>query len=360
MSGTRSYRRMLLCAAGAALALGGAAARAGTESNLVFNGAFELRDPATGLPKGWDTERPGNVRLADGGAGRGRVVEMQGDTELMASYGVALRGGRIPVTANTRYRCTGLTRSEGPAMKVFVKGYGAVSRVENGVTNVADEAVYQMRKDIDPTAAWTPFQLDFELLPAEVFSDFQHRVDYLRITLWAFWPVGRCWFDDIRFVEVGPVPGERRRHAGAVTHTGKAPQLGPAAGAAPAVSEETLWQTAVNAWGAEAHADALALAGALIARNGAKADYRLLAARAARALERWDEALEQAAWLLAPDNTAVRDWQRDWATVVAADAWRHRGEAARAREMLQALLSGEGSPHAREAARELRDAMDAE
>jgi hypothetical protein len=176
--------------------------------NLVYNGDFEKADDADRLPDGWSTEHPANAHLAHDVEGHGQVVEMTGDQKLMGSYGVDLLSGKIPVKPETRYHCTGTTRSTGPRMKVFVRGYATVPRRVRGEVTVFDDAVYTMRKDIAPSAQWQPFQLDFEIRPAEVVRDQQHAIKYVRIKLWAYWPMGTCWFDDIRFQEVGPREGE--------------------------------------------------------------------------------------------------------------------------------------------------------
>jgi hypothetical protein len=196
-------------AAGAALAQGLAQPTSRPTSapiNLVPSGDFEHAADGAELPAGWTTEHPDRVRLVDDSDHhRGRVVEMTGDKKLMASYGVDLLSGEIPVTPGRRYRCTGYTRSTGPNMKIFVRGFATVTRRVHGEVKVFDDAVYTMRKDIAPSAEWQPFQLDFEIRPAAVARGQQYAIKYVRIKLWAYWPVGTCWFDDIRFAEVdGP------------------------------------------------------------------------------------------------------------------------------------------------------------
>jgi hypothetical protein len=177
---------------------------ASAPANLLPNGDFEHADRAAKLPAGWTTEHPDHVRLVIDPQGRGRVVEMTGDKKLMGGYGVDLLSGEIPVEPGRRYRCTGYTRSTGPNMKVFVRGFATVTRRVHGETQTFDDAVYTMRKDIGRTAEWQPFQLDFEIRPAAVASS-QYTVKYVRIKLWAYWPAGTCWFDDIRFEEA-PTP----------------------------------------------------------------------------------------------------------------------------------------------------------
>jgi hypothetical protein len=353
--------------------------------NLVFNGDFETVDPSGTLPAGWTTTHPDNVRLIDLGGWHGRVIEMTGGRKLMASYGVDLTSEKIPVKANTRYRCTGCTKSTGPNMKVFIKGYATVTRRVKGELKTFDDIVYQMRKDIQPSEEWQPFDLEFAITPAEVFSDFQHEVQYVRIRLWAFWPVGTCWFDEIAFEEVGSVPNSDRRHDDAVTHVGLPPRLGEAAddvaagyrttrahpeagtsstrpAADAAFDEEQAWREAANALRTNEHAKAALLAEQLIARAPHKGVYRVLAARALIELERWEDADRHASWLLkeadqsSNEGTRVREvepWQRDWARVVQAKVRLHAGRTDEARTILKQVAQASASPHAAAAAARL-------
>jgi hypothetical protein len=345
-----------------------------TLKNLVANGDFEIADESGKLPAGWTTKHPDNVRLVNLGDFAGRVVEMAGGRKLMASYGIDLTSGRIPIEANTRYRCSGYTKSGGPKMKVFIKGYATVTRRVKGESRTFDEVVYQMRKDIEPSEDWQPFQLEFEITPAEVFSDFQHQVAYVRIRLWAFWPAGTCWFDDICFEKVGPVVETARRHEKAVTHVGLPPRLGesatqPAKDAADesAFDEQQTWRDAVNAFRTHDYEQAVQAARRLLTYTPHKGAYHVLAARALAELRRWEEAEQHARWLMedvgqAPDENAtpreIERWQRDWARIVLARVYQHTGRAEQARAALQELLQAEPSPHARAAAERLLTEID--
>jgi hypothetical protein len=342
--------------------------------NLLTNGDFETPDDSGKLPAHWTTKHSDNVQLVDLGGSHGRVIEMTGGKKLMASYGVDLTSEKIPVEANTRYRCAGFTKSDGPNMKVFVKGYATVTRKVEGQLETFDDIVYQMRKDIEPSEDWQPFNLEFEITPAEVFSDFQHQVKYVRIRLWAFWPAGKCWFDDICFEEVEPVPENVQRHADAVTHVGLPPRLGAAAtrpapntATAGGFDEGQTWRDAVNAFRADDHERAIRLAEQLLTHAPRKGAYHLLAARTLAKLKRWDEAEQHARWLLEAEDqtsdvkTAVREiegWQRDWAHVVLAKVCRHTGRVEQARATLRQLLQATPSPHARAAAERLLAEID--
>lgn len=324
-----------------------------------------------------DHEAPGNVRVVDSGDEFGRVVEMTGDKKLMASYGVDLTGEKIPIKPNTRYRCTGYTRSEGPKLKVFIRGYATVTRRVEGELKTFVDQVYTMRKDIDATAEWERFNLDFEIIPAAVFSDHKHEIKYVRIKLWAYWPAGTCCYDDIRFEEVGPVPASRIRRPDAVTHTGVKPRLGERA-AEPndgeRFDEEQTWLDAANAFRAEEYARALPLAERLVAHAPHKGTYRILLARTLGKLKRWPEADRAAAWLLTKESDKpaqtqptqtqptreIEPWQRDWALVVRAQAAWHAGRPNEARQFLKAVMSKDASPHARQAAERLLRRMESD
>jgi tetratricopeptide (TPR) repeat protein len=259
-------------------------------------------------------------------------------------------------------------------MKVFIKGYATVTRRVDGQLRTYDDIIYQMRKDIEPGEGWQPFNLDFEITPANVFSDFQHKVDYVRIRLWAYWPAGTCRFADLTFEEVGPVPRRNRRHAEAVTHVGLPPRLGDAAQQSmqpttQRFDDQEAWHDAVNAFRGQDHEQALRLAEQLIQHAPHMGSYRLLAARALAQLERWDAAEQHARWLLEKTGDIqppgkpprqIESWQRDWAHVVQAQAYQHTGRVAEARRILRQLLQSDASPHAHAAAEKLLAEMDAD
>lgn len=332
-------------------------------SDLVLNGGFEQGDASGRLPANWTTKHPDNVKRINVGPPHGWVIEMTGDKDLMGTYGTDLLSSRIPVKPNMRYRCTGCTKSAGPRMIVFVKGYATITHRVKGQEQTGEEAVYQMRKEIQPSADWQPFNLDFDLKPTSEFSPFQHRVEYLRITLWAYWPEGTCWYDDIRFEEVGPVPADRRLREDPVTHVGVKPRLAETqpAQTQPAFDEEQTWMDAGNAWAAQDFKESLSLAEQLVEHAPDRADYHLMAARAAAKLQRWSDADRHAQWLLAESPGAtttaparkVEPWQRDWARIVHAEVLLHTGHLKEARQILQSVRDTAASSNARSVAEEL-------
>ncbi len=327
--------------------------RPGERANLPANGRFEQVNAKTGLPVGWTSQRPDNVKttLSDDRLRR-RVVEMTGDKKLMGGYGVDLLSGRIPCKANTYYRCTGYTRSDGPNMKVFVKGYARVTRRVEGKLETFDDQVYQTRKDIAPTEEWTPFSLDFHIVPSDVFSDHQHEIEYVRIKLWAYWPAGTCWFDDIRFVELDPLAASQQRDKRPVTHMDVPPRLLPSVEDDGAVDEADLWRAALNAFNDGRAAEAWPVVDELLSRAPENIDYHVLAARCLVKLEKLDLAEKQVSWLLAGQRK-LEPWQRDWTLVVRGKLLWLRERRADAVACLEDVVRSAASEHARAAARQL-------
>jgi hypothetical protein len=330
----------------------------GKGPNLVRNGNFEKLDAAGVLPEGWTTKHPKNVKTVDLHDGYGNVVEMTGDGGLMGTYGVDLVSDKIPFKANTRYAVTGYTKSKGPNFILFAKGYQWITHSENGKQVTTEEQVYQMRKEIPASKDWRPFHLDLYLRPTKEYSDFQHKIEYFRLTAWAYWPAGTGWFSDIQMREVGPLPKEMQIHAEAVTHLGVKPNLSEEANEPKGpVDEEQLSNDAINAFRGEEYDKAFALAQQLIQRSPTKGAHRLLAARAAVRLKKWDEAAQQAQWLLdaQPGAAEVQPWQLDWARLVRAEVLLATDHAGEAKALLHTVLESASSPHAKAEARRLLD-----
>lgn len=351
---------MRRCAAVGALAFLPAAAQAAGPVNLCVNGDFEQVDAQTHLPVGWRGHPPGerNVCLIDDPA-RGKVLQLSGGAGLMGGPGVFLMQTRdIPYKANTLYRVTGWTKSAGPSIIVFVKGFGLVVHNADPQRKKVHEEVYMMKKevagpDVDIGCRdWEPFSLDFEVRPMREFSDFQHRVDFFRVKLFAYWPPGTCWLDDVRVEEVGLIPVHDRLDPEAVTHLKIKPNLD--APQAEAFDEEQCYVDAQNAWLRKDYAACHRLSMELVGKVGDKGVYRLLAARAAIELGKARQADEQAEWILqaeGEDNPLAKDrriesWQYDFARLIRAQAVL-AADAARGVRMLEALAQATQSPHVR-------------
>ncbi len=355
---------------------------------MLTNGSLDGVDDEAQLPQEWTTKHPANVRSVEAAGRKGTCIEMTGNEGLMGGYGTDLFSAPIAIKPNVRYRVSGVAKSAGPKQILFVKGFASVTRRIDGVEKTADEIVYQMKKEIDPTKDWKSFSMEFDIRPAKVFSDFQHEVKYVRVLLWAYWPAGTCWYDDLVFEELGPVADAGKRHDRAMTHTGEAPRLNddkdatppapgspptppespaaPAAGsypaafppeanpAAPALDIEQTWIDASNAWRENHYDTAADLAQKILAGQPDHVNARLLAARSLLKIDKTDEAAVQLDWLDKAwgkrndaDAVKVETWQREFALLARGEWLLKSGRSDEAKAMLLKLKESTTSEHIR-------------
>jgi len=207
-------------------------APASQPANLVVNGDFQATDPAKMLPTHWTTKHPTNIRLLQD-AKFGNVMEMTGDEALMGGYGVDLLSEKINFSPTHRYRVTGSTRSDGPTLILFVKGYATVTRKVKGKEVTADEVVFQMKKEIEKSKTWAAFNLDLEIKPIRTFGRLQHEIQYLRVQLWAYWPKGSAYWANLAMADAGELPKQEQGSGKAVTRLNTTPRLLPDAETQP-------------------------------------------------------------------------------------------------------------------------------
>lgn len=190
----------------------------GAAESLVVNGNFSQVDPTDArIPLGW--ERPDGlaVQWTDGpDASGGKAIRM--DTSLSehdvvaqftkvgltqwvfpnptgdaiaATYGLSLYSQAMPVIADTTYRITVRYRGSGGA-KVWVRGYGLKGGKERrlyesvGACPAAEKTWEEFTQEFNPTNH-TP------------------AVTTMKVMLFAYWPPGVSWFDDVR-IEALPLP----------------------------------------------------------------------------------------------------------------------------------------------------------
>ncbi len=188
-----------------ALVLG---AQAWEGENLVTNGTLEAG--ADGIPAGWDKPDGLGARWADAPDGRGKAISLDtsvSERAMQASwqragltnqwsipkpaanaiadtYGLSFYSTNFPCASGAVYRVTCDTRGPG-AVKVWVRGYGVL----RGRRVRRYEAVMNCAASPD---AWRTTTMDF--------NPTAHRpeVDELRVMLYAWYPPGVYWFDNVR------------------------------------------------------------------------------------------------------------------------------------------------------------------
>lgn len=187
--------------------------------NLLKNGDFEK---GTAWPEGWEkTKAPGGnektqagvkIELADGGAGHGRVLHMTMDQAAAEAPGMMLLSEPVAVAQGKTYHVSVEVKSMGPAVMLFVKGYGiAPGRGGSGGTETAIFTKPQSSRL--KTGQWGVMSFDFTP-QTNTLSEAARRVyakkgitvpvskvDRIRVELYAYYPAGEVYFDNVRVTE---------------------------------------------------------------------------------------------------------------------------------------------------------------
>lgn len=150
----------------------------------------------------------------DPAGGRNRVLQMPISKDVAATYGVAVYSDWISITPGAIYRFSYRWRLAGPTPKVFIKGY-ALRPVPGELSADGGAAKFQRRetyrRQVHPTSEADP-KRQLENGWTETTADFCPRHDqypphWIRIDIYAYWPAGHAWFDDVQLKQLseGPV-----------------------------------------------------------------------------------------------------------------------------------------------------------
>jgi hypothetical protein len=193
------------------------AVAAAAEPALLANGGFEEADPATaGRPLGWELPDglgvqwvacplPGAqgkaIRMDTAVSEQDMVAQWKkvGLTQwifpnpakdpIAATYGLSLYSQAVPVAPGVVYRVTARYHGSGGA-KVWVRGYGEV--------HGEHRRLYESQGDC-PAAEkdWGVFTQDFHP------TKHTPKVTEMKVMLFAYWPAGVSWFDEVRIEALG-------------------------------------------------------------------------------------------------------------------------------------------------------------
>ena len=184
---------------------------------LVVNGELEKPDPTNAdQPLGWDTTDGLGVQWVAGPDAAGKAIRMDtalseqqmvaqwtkvGMTEwifpkpaanaIAETYGLSLYSQAMPVEAGRTYRITVRYRGSGGA-KVWVRGYGDKGGKPRrmyesmGACPAAETTWGEFTQDFNPTKH-TP------------------NVTTMKVMLFAYYPAGVSWFDDVRITPLTEV-----------------------------------------------------------------------------------------------------------------------------------------------------------
>jgi hypothetical protein len=198
--------------------------------NLVANGDFEQADPAV-AGKALDWDRPDGLGVQWGDAPPGKDGESHGKAVRMdtavsekammeqwakvgikdwnipkatndpvaATYGLSLYSKAFPIEAGRAYRVS--VAFHGAGAKIWVRGYGELTH--GGTTE--KRRLYEAVAELTPSKdGWAVTTHDFDP------TKHTPKVTEMKVMLFAYWPPGVSWFDDVqvRALEPGPATGK--------------------------------------------------------------------------------------------------------------------------------------------------------
>jgi len=194
------------------------------ERNLLVNGDFEAGPKLGSKLPGW-TETDDLTTFFVRDSARGRMLKIDTDVtiedanarwkqmELPAEKrpkakpkgptkppyydtvgglnGAKIYSDYIRVEPGMRYRITADVMSNGPTVKIFVKGY---AKFQDGFRKF-----YQCYKNVKPaTGKWSTWERTFNPTARSP------KVTHIRVMPYAYWPVGQACIDNLRVERVGP------------------------------------------------------------------------------------------------------------------------------------------------------------
>jgi hypothetical protein len=174
-----------------------------TGPNLVKGGDFEQGRTA---PLGWTDPLPEHVRWVSepGARPANRVLRFSFPAAVAETTGVLYYSDYFAVEPGATYRFRCRWRSDGPAVKVFVKCY---AEVRGRFSKPGDPAVTQRREVFrsqqnlkGPAGTWNVQTEDFT--PGHA----QYPPRWGRVMLYAYYPAGTVEWDDVVVKQIAPAP----------------------------------------------------------------------------------------------------------------------------------------------------------
>lgn len=192
------------------------------EQAIVVNGGFEAEAPDfPGRPLGWDAldglgvqwaeagdAHPGKAIRINTSVSETNMVEQWNKTGLAkwvfpnptgdpiaATYGLSYYSDPMPVATGQAYRISFRYKGPSGGAKVWVRGYGTLRGEERRLY----DTIVNCRV---PNQGWTRF--------SQAFHPTKHTpgVRTIRVMLYAYWPPGVYWFDDVAIVPISAAEHE--------------------------------------------------------------------------------------------------------------------------------------------------------
>lgn len=187
-----------------------------TAKNLVINGDFEAGQLT---PTAWQPLKKHMSWVKDPDGKSGRVVKFDMPRDVAATYGMLLYSRPIKIETGATYRIRWRFKTMAPAVKLFIKGYGTFTK-EFGFEG-QDREVWRSRKDPQfgprvkneyKRGEWTEYGHDFVPFAGKTdartgrFLRYPKQPKFLRLMLYAYWPKGVVYWDDIVVKKIKDAP----------------------------------------------------------------------------------------------------------------------------------------------------------
>jgi hypothetical protein len=167
-----------------------------TGPNLVKNGGFET---GTAHPEFWeplsnDPKHPQHrcVSWATAPGANGRCMKFVLPKSIAATYGAAYYSDPINIEDGELYRFSIRVRTDGPTPKIFLKHYKFFPPGPNEKKGQWRETRRAPLNPKGPKGQWQTHTRDFH-----PHRDDQHDPTVTRVELYAYWPKGTVYFDDV-------------------------------------------------------------------------------------------------------------------------------------------------------------------
>ncbi len=184
--------------------------------NLVANPGFEEGGGPAGGPARWQAVEK-EMAWVENPDGPGKVLKYDMSPGTAGGYGLDFYSDWIAIEAGATYRFSVRLKSLGPTPKVFLKGYHAFPPVDGYPAQRRE--VY--RRQVHPKGAkgvWQTAVATF--IPSAARPE--HTPTHLKVDLYAYYPAGVIYWDDVVLKKVRAAPPDEPDEPGAAAETAPA------------------------------------------------------------------------------------------------------------------------------------------
>jgi len=192
-----------------------------TGPNLVKNPGFEQPDPSGKGPADWQPPED-QMSWVPNPDGPGKVIKYDMNAETAGGYGLDFYSDWIPIDPHATYRFSCRYKTLGPTPKIFLKGYHPFEAMDGYPAQRRETYRRQVHPKGDK-GQWNTVEADF--IPESINPD--QPPTFLKVDLYAYWPAGVIFWDDIVLKKVRDAPPAKGEAAAPVPTSKKAQPPAP-------------------------------------------------------------------------------------------------------------------------------------